>query len=118
MLNLIVSIALLGTYGTAKSSFAKRIASRAAEAYSTGESHRIPLLIELRNFGSHQSIEGLITHTLINKHGYRNGSFSLFQKMNSLGKYFLILDGFDEMKQGMTRDALLCNFNELNKRGR
>src|SRR4051812_44464061 len=33
--------------------------------------------------------------------------------MNEKGRYFLILDGFDEMKQGMTRDALIFNFREL-----
>ena len=110
-----VQIALLGTYGTGKSSFSKRIAYIAARKFLDGKSSRIPLLIELRNFGSHQSIEGLITNTLVNRHGYSNGSFSLFQRMNSLGKYFLILDGFDEMKQGLTKDALAYNFGELNK---
>ena len=34
--------------------------------------------------------------------------------MNELGRYLLIMDGFDEMKQGMTRDALAYNFSEIN----
>ena len=109
-----VGIALLGTYGTGKSCFARRIAHKAAIDFKSGKSGRIPLLIELKDFGSHQSIEGLITHTLVNRHGLSNGSYSLFKKMNSSGSYFLILDGFDEMKQGLTKDALIYNFNELN----
>ncbi len=109
-----IGIALLGTYGTGKSSFSKRMAYKASEDFLSGNSNRIPLLIELRHFGSHQSIEGLITHTLVNKHQVSNGSFSLFKQMNEQGRYFLILDGFDEMKQGLTKDALRYNFSEIN----
>jgi len=108
-------LALLGSYGTGKSSFAKRLAHVWAQRYKHGETKRIPFLIELREFGSHQDIRGLITHELINKHGVKNGSFELFQLLNRQGRFLLILDGFDEMKQGITRDALIFNFNELNK---
>lgn len=110
-----INIALLGTYGTGKSSFAKRLAHVAATNYQIGESQRIPLLIELRHFGSHQSIEGLITDTLINKYQMKTGSYTNFSKMNSDGRFLLILDGFDEMKQGLTHDALVYNFNQLGK---
>jgi hypothetical protein len=107
-------VALLGTYGTGKSSFARRIAHVVARLFKQGKSARIPLMIELKDFGSHQSIEGLITHTLVNKYGYQNGSYTIFRHMNERGRYFLIMDGFDEMKQGMTRDALMFNFREIN----
>lgn len=107
-------LALLGTYGTGKSSFAKRIAFKYAQIYGSQPGSRLPLLIELREFGSHQDIKGLITHTLVNKYGVSNGSFALFDKMNRSGKYLIILDGFDEMKQGMSGDALRYNFSELN----
>ncbi|HJR07738.1 MAG TPA: NACHT domain-containing protein [Pyrinomonadaceae bacterium] len=109
------ALALLGSYGTGKSSFAKRIAHVWADRYEKGLTNRIPLLIELRDFGSHQDIRGLITHELVNRHGLRLGSYEYFSLMNRQGKFLLILDGFDEMKQGLSKDVLLFNFNELNK---
>lgn len=109
------ALAILGSYGMGKSSFAKRLAHVMAKRYENGKTDRIPLLIELRNFGSHQDVMGLITHELMNRHGTRNGSYEFFQALNRQGKFLLILDGFDEMKQGLSKDVLLFNFNELNK---
>jgi NACHT domain len=106
-------LALLGSYGTGKSSFARHLAYRCSIAFQAGKLNRIPFLIELKDFGSHQDIRGLITHELVNRHGVANGSFGLFQSLNAAGRFVLILDGFDEMKQGMTADSLLYNFNQL-----
>lgn len=106
-------LAILGSYGTGKSSFAKHLAFNLADKYLADQTSRIPFLIELKEFGSHQDIRGLITHELVNRHGVSNGSFDLFQSLNAAGRFVVILDGFDEMKQGMTADALLFNFNQL-----
>jgi hypothetical protein len=108
-------LALLGSYGTGKSTVAKKVAYDLAKSYLAGSQKRIPLLIELREFGSHQSIEGLVTHILTNVHRVRNGSFDFFRKLLERGRLLVILDGFDEMKQGMTEDALFYNFNEIAK---
>lgn len=106
-------LALLGSYGTGKSSFAKRIAYLFATHYREHKTGRIPFLIELKEFGSHQDIRGLITHELVNRHRVPNGSFELFQSLNAAGRFLLILDGFDEMKQGMTIDSLIYNFYQI-----
>jgi Cdc6-like AAA superfamily ATPase len=106
-------IAVLGSYGTGKSTFARRIASRTASEYRKDNSRRIPFLIELKEFGSHQDIRGLITHELVNRHHVTNGSFEAFETFNRSGRLLLILDGFDEMKQGLTVDSLLYNFNQI-----
>lgn len=108
-------LALLGSYGTGKSTFARRLACVWAKRYRDRQTSRIPFLIELREFGSHQDIEGLITHELTNRHRVRNGSFELFSRLNHGGKFLLILDGFDEMKEGLSEDVLLFNFNEINR---
>ena len=108
-------LAVLGSYGTGKSSFAKALASAQAGRYRAGISERIPLLIELRHFGSHQSVEGLIADELSNRHALANGSFTVFQSLNAAGRFLLILDGFDEMKEGMSSDALTYNFAEINR---
>lgn len=106
-------LALLGSYGTGKSSFAKSLAAESARQYIHGYSSRIPLLIELRDFGDHQSIQGLVTHELMNKHRVVNGSYPAFQKLNDAGRFLIILDGFDEMKVGMTAEAMLYNFRQI-----
>lgn len=106
-------LALLGGYGTGKSSFARRLAYLCARQYKSNSLARFPFLIELKEFGSHQDIRGLVTHELVNRHGVSNGSFELFQSLNAAGRVVIILDGFDEMKQGMTLDSLLFNFNQL-----
>jgi NACHT domain len=108
-------LALLGSYGTGKSSFARRISYILAERYISDPTSRIPFLIELKEFGSHQDIRGLVTHELVNRHGVSNGSFELFQSLNAAGRFVIVLDGFDEMKQGMTADSLLYNFNQLSQ---
>lgn len=109
------SLSILGTYGTGKSCLAKYIANKYANEYKNQTFHRIPLLIELKDFGSHQDVQGLITHELVNKHRVSNGSYELFKTLNEAGKFLIILDGFDEMKQGMTYDSLLYNFYQLSK---
>ncbi len=109
------ALAILGSYGTGKSSFARHLAHTWALRFERAETRRIPFLIELRNFGSHQTVDGLITHELVNRHGVKRGSYECFQMLNRQGRFLLILDGFDEMKQGMTADVLAYNFAELNK---
>jgi hypothetical protein len=106
-------LAILGSYGTGKSSFAKRLAFVCAKYYRDGKIGRIPILIELKDFGSHQDVKGLVTHELVNRHRVVNGSFDLFESLNAAGRFLLILDGFDEMKQGMTFESLIYNFHQL-----
>lgn len=109
------SLALIGSYGTGKSSFARSLVYRYAVRYQQGETGRLPLLIELRNFASHQNIEGLLLHELHERHGLHPWSLETFRRLNNTGKLLVILDGFDEMKHGLTRDALLYNFDQLSK---
>lgn len=107
-------LALVGSYGSGKSSFARHLAWDYARRFQRGGTTRIPLLVELRDFGAHQNIEALITDRLVNHHRLAI-SFSAFSYLNTAGRFLLILDGFDEMKQAMNRDAILFSFNELNK---
>ena len=107
------SIALIGSYGTGKSSFAKRLAFHSVERYVASETNRIPILMELRNFGGHQEIESFIIHELHQRHGLTQWTYDTFRRLNRAGNLLLILDGFDEMKQGLTHDALMYNFDQL-----
>ena len=109
------SLALIGSYGKGKSCFARRLAYRYAKRFQEHESNRLPLLIELRNFAGHQDIEGLLLHELHERHGLHSWSLETFRKLNSTGRLLLILDGFDEMKHGLTREALIFNFDQLSR---
>jgi hypothetical protein len=108
-------IALLGSYGTGKSTYARHLAYRCAMEYEQGQSTRVPLLIELRRFSADQDIEGLITHELANRNCVEGATFTRFQLLNRLGAFVLILDGLDEMKYGMSREALAHNLEEINR---
>lgn len=108
-------IALLGSYGTGKSSFATKLANTLANAFLKDPRSRIPLLIELRHFTTDHDIGSLVTHELVNHHGMDGVSFTRFQYLNALGRFVIILDGFDEMKQALSREALVHSFGELNK---
>jgi hypothetical protein len=108
-------LALLGSYGTGKSSVARRLATVCAERYEAKESYRIPLLIELRHFSSDVDVAQLITHHVINVYGLERLSFERFQVLNRAGKFVIILDGFDEMKHGSTRESIAYTFSEINQ---
>lgn len=110
-----VGLALLGSYGTGKSAFSRFLATFQASRYIEGTSSRIPLRIELRHFGSHQSVEGLIADELANRHRMPVASFDVFQELNAAGHLLVILDGFDEMREGMSTDALEYNFAEIGR---
>ncbi len=77
------SLALIGSYGMGKSSFARRLAYQYAVRYQQGKASRLPLLIELRNFSSHQDIEGLLLHELHERHGLHSWSLETFRRLNS-----------------------------------
>jgi hypothetical protein len=108
-------LALIGSYGSGKSSFAQYLAWEYAGRFAEGSTNRLPLLIELRHFGAHQSVEALVTDRLVNHHGMTGMSFATFSYLNAAGRFLLILDGFDEMKQAMNRDSIVHSFSELNK---
>jgi hypothetical protein len=111
------ALAIIGSYGTGKSSFAKRIAYSYAKKFRRGSTGRIPILIELRNLGGHQNIESLIIHELHQRYGLTTWTFETFRQLNAAGKLLLILDGFDEMKHGLSQDALFYNFDQLGRLG-
>jgi predicted NACHT family NTPase len=76
------AVAILGSYGTGKSSFARRIAWSYAQKFKAQETVRMPLLIELKEFSSHQDLRSLITDYLVNRHRIKNYSYELFRTLN------------------------------------
>jgi len=107
---------LLGDYGTGKTTVCMRFAYLFAKKYlQFGSRQRIPLLVSLRDYAHGPGARQLITDFLVNKCNVRI-NYDIFKKMNRLGKFILILDGFDEMaarvEPSVTID-LIQNLNEL-----
>ena len=106
-------LAVLGTYGMGKTTLARRLAYLLAKRHLTDTTRRIPILIALQEISSNQSLDGLLGRHFTSLSVIRNYDFHTFMKLCSLGRYVLILDGFDEMQEAMSRDAMRYNFQQL-----
>lgn len=104
------SLAVVGSYGTGKSTFARAVAHKFAANAADGQS-RLPVLIELRNY-SGQNLENHILSEIQREYGVE-WTPTTFRSLNANGRLLLILDGFDEMKHGMTREALVYSFDQI-----
>jgi hypothetical protein len=108
-------VAVLGGYGMGKTSFARRLAHIAARRFHKDARSRIPILISLSEISSEQRVDGLLARLLTSDGLVSNYSWPLFSALNSLGRFLMILDGFDEMKHTMTWAQFKYNFVQLNK---
>ena len=109
-------LAILGEYGTGKSSYCQKLTHDLAASYlQTPGSFRIPILFNLREFTKNIKIEYFVTSFLDGECGVSNPRFKLFQAMNDAGIFLLIFDGFDEMAVKVNIDTLEINLNEIEK---
>ena len=99
-------LSLLGTFGTGKTWFARRLAARWAERWAErqtdggagGEPVRIPILFTLRDYAKAYDIEQLVTDAVQNRFQVAlPAAFRTFKRLNDEGRLVLIFDGFDEM---------------------
>lgn len=109
-------LAILGEYGTGKSSLCQKLARDSAASFlKKPGSARIPILFNLREFTKTLKIESFVTSFLDEECGVQNPRFRLFQVMNNAGMFLLIFDGFDEMAVRVDRDTLEINLQEIEK---
>jgi hypothetical protein len=109
-------VAVLGEFGTGKSSFCLKLAYDLAQAcLAEPGKARVPILLSLREFTKTLNIEALITSFLDRECGVINPRFRLFKAMNDAGMFVLILDGFDEMATRVDADTLEINLQEVEK---
>lgn len=108
-------IAVLGSYGTGKTTLARRIASTLASRAKEYGNNRIPILLRLGEISSEQSLEGLLGKLFTAHSVVRNYTFDLFMNLNRMGHFVVILDGFDEMKHTLTWLEFKYNFRQLNR---
>lgn len=109
-------IAIIASYGMGKTSFAQHVTYKLAKRFLKGEPCRVPILVSLGVISREQSLEGLIGTALAGTHPAVQGyKFPLFAHLNAIGRFVILLDGFDEMKHMMTQAEFVANFDELNK---
>lgn len=112
-------IAIIASYGMGKTSFARHLAFKLANQFLSGKPCRIPILVSLGAISREQSLEGLIGSVLAGSNpSVLNYNFPLFSHLNQIGRFLILLDGFDEMKHMMTWSEFQANFDELNRLAR
>jgi GTPase SAR1 family protein len=107
-------LTLLGDFGSGKTTISDRLMHNCAIKYIEGETDRIPILLRLRDLGAGNTIEASITNILVNQYKL-DINFNVFNSLNKMGKFLLILDGFDEIPFTITETAILRAFREIDK---
>lgn len=108
-------IALLGSYGQGKTSFANRLAAHYAGLHLDDPSVRMPVLLRLGEVVHETQLEGLFGKEFTARHQAAGYHFRTFEHLNQAGRLLVILDGFDEMKHAMTAADFQANFREFNR---
>src|ERR1043166_1441889 len=107
-------LALLGNFGTGKSTFCRKYAHDLAVAYKKGKPVRIPILISLSDFDSKLHIQELILNTLQFRYNL-NITRTICQELQRIGRFLLLFDGFDEMASRVDVDTIRENLRDINK---
>ena len=107
-------LTLLGDFGSGKTTVCEKILHTCSIAYMSGQIDRIPILIKLREARAGSSIEALITDIIVNQLRI-NMNYKTFESLNRIGKFILILDGFDEMPFAISEQSIERSFRELDK---
>jgi hypothetical protein len=108
-------VAVLGSYGLGKSSFAIRLTSILAARAAKNDLARVPVLIRLGEVACEQSLEGLIGAHFTAANPVPGYSFPKFLDLNRRGKLVVIFDGFDEMKHLLTWPEFKFNLAQLGR---
>lgn len=106
-------VAILGGYGTGKTSLATRLAAHLAQLALQDNYARQPIVIRLGGIYQYSNIEGILGAYFTNTFPLRNYNSRSFMKLNAKGRYVLILDGFDEMKHSMTWSEFQLQIKDL-----
>jgi RNA polymerase sigma factor (sigma-70 family) len=107
-------IALLGNFGTGKTTWCRKYARDLAVQYKADRTRRIPLVVSLSDYETRLDIQQLVTNTLQFRYGVRV-DISLCQELQRLGRFVFIFDGLDEMATRVDPEVVRDNLREINK---
>ena len=113
-------LALLGNFGTGKTTFCRKYAHDLALKYRENPDdpkNRIPIVIQLKDYESRLDIQELITNTFQFRYAVRL-DIKLCEQLQKLGRLLILLDGFDEMSTRVDPEIVQDNIRELNKLAR
>ena len=107
-------LALLGNFGTGKTTFCRKYARDLAKAYQSDPTGRIPIVVNLRDFDARLDIQELVTNTLQFRYGVRI-DIAVSRELQRLGRFLMLFDGFDEMATRVDPDTVRENLREIQK---
>lgn len=110
-------IALLGNFGTGKSTWCRKYARDLATQYKEDRTRRIPIVVSLSDYETKLDIQQLVTNTLQFRYGVRV-DLSICQELQRLGRFLFIFDGLDEMATRVDPEVVRENLREINKLAR
>jgi len=105
-------LALLGNFGTGKSTFCRKYAHDLALRFQKDPTQRIPILISLSEFNDRFDIQHLALGTLIEQYGV-SITRDLFGELQRQGRFLFILDGLDEMATRVDPETIEDNIREI-----
>ena len=96
-----------------KSTFSLVLANKLAKKVIQEPASRIPVRIPLGELVHENSLEGLFGKFFTEHQIVENYNWPVFRMLNRMGHFLIVLDGFDEMKHGMTFPNFNSQFNRL-----
>jgi energy-coupling factor transporter ATP-binding protein EcfA2 len=106
-------LVVLGGYGSGKTTFASHLTGVMTKAATRDPHARIPVRIKLGDLTEQNNLEGLFGAHFTATHRVSGYNWPLFRRLNGLGRFLIIFDGFDEMKHGMTISTFQKQFDLL-----
>lgn len=106
-------LALLGEYGSGKTTTIWHTSQRLASQYLRSGHGRIPLIVELKRFSQNFSLRSFLTDFLLNQKAVKIDSYATFERLNKEGRLLLLFDGFDEMMARPEPSLVFRNLDEI-----
>ena len=107
----ITHLALLGDFGTGKTEFCRRMQWHLLKNYQSAQPARIPILITLRDQKG-LKLPQMIAN-IMNEMGLKEIDYPAFRTLNRLGRFVILIDGFDEMDTHASPAEMKRNFQTL-----
>ncbi len=104
-------IALLGDFGTGKTEFCRRMQWNLLKNYHSNQTLRLPVIITLRDQKG-VKLPQMIAN-IMNEMGLKKIDYPAFRTLSRLGRFVILIDGFDEMDPHAVADEMRHNFQTL-----
>jgi len=90
------TLVILADFGAGKTTLVERVEYERAHAFSCAEDHRIPLRVPLRSFRETHDLRTMLRSSLRDRY-FRDVPTEILWEQIERGRFYVLLDGFDEM---------------------